>query len=176
MEYLILNNKTVYFKKFKNLRTYSIVGGQIKKLVCKDNENFKFNIIYSIPMSPLPNSKIIKIKIKTKESEESTKIVSCKILPKDQKYSITCTGEDKECPQDIILFDGSIIPNPNNELFPPNSVFFIDFNRKRTVTIRVEKINKGKCLNYDNGIQKYNFTIINNSPISSIEKDFDFNF
>ena len=59
--YLILNNKAVYFQKFKNLRTFTIIGGQIQKEKCKEGTDFQFNLINSISSEDIPEEKTFEI-------------------------------------------------------------------------------------------------------------------
>lgn len=70
---------------------------------------------------------------------------------------MNCKLEGVSCVQDIILSDNTIQPYPNKEIFTPNSVFFYDFNNKRTYTINAGKLNKGVCNN-----EEYIFSFTNN--------------
>jgi hypothetical protein len=176
-KYLILNNKTVYFEKFVDLRTFTIKAGQIQKVKCKEGDNFKFNLINTISSNNIPEEKKIDIKIKTNNSnEEEIKKAYCTIK-KSNKYSMTCVSEDKYCPQDIILYEDSIKPNPNSTLFSPNSVFFNDFNEKRTITIKAGKLNKGEChIMGDIGetIEQYSFNFTDNIFTYYVDKEINF--
>jgi hypothetical protein len=53
--YLLLSKKAVYFEKFVGLRTFTIKGGQIQKLKCRESgENYQFNIINSETSEYIP--------------------------------------------------------------------------------------------------------------------------
>ena len=175
-QYLILNENTIYFEKFVNLRTYTIKGGQIQKVKCKEGGQFKFNLINTISSNNIPEEKKISIAIKT-NNKGNIKRALCTIK-KANKYSMTCISEENYCPQDIILYGDSIKPNPNNTLFSPNSTFFNDFNNKRTVTIKAGKLNKGEC-HIIGGItditEQYNFSFTDNIFTYNIDKDITFN-
>ena len=60
----------------------------------------------------------------------------------------------------------------NTEIFSPDSLFYYDFNGKRTISVNAGKLIKGKCekSNNENIQYRYTYTFINNS-IDYTEED-----
>ena len=54
-----MNNKDVYLEKLKDLRTFSIIGGQIQKEKCEKGTDFQFKLINSISSEDISEEKTI---------------------------------------------------------------------------------------------------------------------
>ena len=84
---------------------------------------------------------------------------------------MNCWSPDIICPdspEDIILSNNIDI---NVTLFNPYSIYFKEFNSKRTISIIAGKLNKGEC----NLINKqYSFNFNNSSSTYSIDKNIEF--
>ena len=168
-EYLLLSNVSVYFEKFKDIRTFTIKAGQIQLLQCKEEgENYKFNLVNTLSSEEIPKQTEFKINIFVDNEDNAINTATCITKP-SSKYSMSCTIEGINCVKDIILADNTI-DSPNKEIFAPNTTFFNDFNNKRTISIYAGKIIKGNC----DSQQNYNFSFVNNTFTYVIDKNIDF--
>ena len=172
-----LKNKTLYFTNNEPMRTFNVIGGFIQKLECKEKgEDYQFNLIEIKSSINIPKGKEFEIDIIIidNESREINK-TSCTIIQdsNELEYSMKCRIKNVNCIQDIIIPEDSIKQNPNIELLPPNSIFFYDFNDKRTFTIKAGKLKKGQCYKIKDDKEKYYFNFIKN--IITYNNNLDFN-
>ena len=146
-DYIFLNEQTFYFNNFQNKRTYTIKAGLIEKLKCDNEESYTFNIIKTSSKS-IPEETNIEIPITFNDNQKKQAICTIK---NSNDYNMTCRINGVKCPTNIILSNIQI--EPNETVFYPNTLFFNDFNNKRTITIKAGKIKKGKYTS-----SKYSFT------------------
>ena len=146
-KYQFLKEVSVYFEKFKDLRTFSIRAGQIQKNGCKEGQNYQFNLLNSITSESILSEAEFKINLKIDKEDNILKTAICEIKQKNL-YSLNCIIEKVYCVEDIILEDNTVQENPNKDIFKPFTTFFYDFNNKRTITIIAGKLIKGKCNSY----------------------------
>ena len=173
---LILNNKAVYFQKFKDLRTFSIIGGQIEKEKCEEGKDFQFNLINSISIEDILEEKTFEIDIIiiNENNKEEIKINKTVCTIKNQnKYSMNCFIKDVNCIKEIMLYNSDL--KPNIELYSPHTTYFYDFNKKRTITIRAGKINKGECISLQDDKQEYSFRFTGNEISYNDDKSININ-
>ena len=161
------------FGEFENLTTYSIIAGKIELGNCISS-NYQFRILNIRPSSEIPEEdKILEIKVKNTTSQnEETIPAKCKLKKTDKPYSMYCSIET--CPEYIQL------KNKENEtdtkLFSTDTLFYYDFNDKRTISIKGGKLIKGQCSNSESGKKEYSYTFINNTLDYTTSEDSKISF
>ena len=165
-DYIKLNLQTIYFLDFENKKTYTIKGGQIEKKECLSSQNYKFNLINTSSKSVIPLETNITINVLINDKEEKIAICS---LERRYKYNMSCIIKDVICPRNIILNNKEL--KPDETIYYPNTLFFNDFNNKRTIIIKSGNLKKGLC---DLSTNKYNYTFTNNEIDYNINKDIHF--
>ena len=151
-EYIILNNKTIYFLNFNGKRTFTIKAGIIEKLPCNELNYYKFNLINSSSKG----GKRFFYEIPILINDDQGSYAPCTIEDSNE-YNMSCVIFSINCPRNIILDNKEIIIE--EYIFYPNTTFFYEFTGKRTITIKPGRIRKGQC---DSNNSKYTFTIIQN--------------
>ena len=146
-DYIFLNKQTFYFNNFQNKRTYTIKAGLIEKLKCDNEDSYTFNIIKTSSKS-IPQETNIEIPITINDNQKKQAICTIK---NSNEYNMICVINGVNCPKNIILSNIQI--EPNETLFYPNTLFFNDFNNKRTIAIKAGTIKKSKFAS-----SKYSFT------------------
>ena len=135
------------FKNYTDIGAYIIKAGKIKKLPRELNMNYQFQI-------DLKSSFIEEIYIKLyvsfiNESEKRDNNAYCSL----NDTCAICMLEEINMPDDIIITE-----NPSSIINGSNSLYFENFDGKRTLTIKAGKLSKGIC-NKNNNLE---FQILNN--------------
>ena len=173
-----LKNKSIYFRNNETLGTFTIIGGFIQKLECKEEgQDYYFNLMGTKSTKNIPESKEFEMEVKINKSNETNKTF-CTIIQdtNEIEYSMKCWIKRVNCIQDITLPEDSIKPNPNIELFSPNSTFFYDFNNKSAFTIKAGKLEKGQCKKIQDNKEEYCFNFINNTITYNNSIEFNLTF
>ena len=159
--YIDLNGTTLFFQKFENLKTYSIRAGKIELGTCKNLSYYQFKIFNIRSSSRIPEGRELEIKV-------GNSTAKCPLKEITSAYSTNCIMNI--CPDYIELTNNQ--KEINTEIFSPDSLFYYDFNGKRTISVNAGKLIKGKCekSNNENIQYRYTYTFINNS-IDYTEED-----
>ena len=169
-DYIIINNSnyTYYFSKFANLKTYSIRASKIQKRT-KQGNNYLFLILNcKSPYIPEPANISLNILI----NETIKRKAQCS-LENNTNYAMDCfIPNETYIPFDIIFPENVI--KTDYDLFRPNTVFYYDFEGKRTLTIKSGKLNRGKCTISQDNKMIYNFKITDNVHLYNIDKEIPF--
>ena len=169
--YIIINNTnfTYYFTKFANLKTYTIRASKIQKRA-KQGNNYLFRILNcKSPHIPQPENITLNILI----NETIERQAQCS-LKDETNYAMDCFIPDETYIPFDIIFPENVIKT-DYDLFSPNTVFYYDFEGKRTLTIKSGKLNRGKCSISQDNKKIFNFKITDNVHLYNINKNIPLN-
>ena len=168
--YLLNENITIYFEKFVGLRTYTVKGGQIQKYECNEiGQDYQFRILNTLSYSIIPEVSNIELNIKINNTENKNTAICT--LAQSNQYHMNCKIEGLKCVDDIQLSHNDTI---DIEKFKPNTIFFKDFNNKKTITIKAGKLLKGKLYFPLSTQNEYYFSFENNTFTYPINKSISF--
>ena len=164
INYMMINNKTIYFINIKGLKTFTVTAGYIQKLGCKkEDQDYQFNLIKT--KSLIGDYNDAQFEMNVAFDEKGINHTAICTIKNSNSYYMNCIIKGINCVGDIIL--NGIETNPNLELFSPVPLFFNGFNERRTFLIKAGKLNKGIC-----DKEEYIFKFTNN--IITYKKDIKF--
>ena len=157
----------MFYYDFNNRRTIKINGGKLLKGKCYelDNGNYKYNFTFVDNSFDYIKDTNITFNLNTSfdqnYSKQSSTICSLNLSGNDN--TSYCSIDLDKCPneEDDIYIQQTITRDYNSNL-SPNSIFYFDFNKKNTITIKTT--DKSKIIK-----EEKQFIITNNIVMKDIE-------